>query len=253
MRIVDCFTLSRVVSLRVRKDRRRDMNRMLTRIGWPPRPGALEFFDAIRPDGPGLFETVGIYGAFLSHLTVLRDAARAGAERVLVMEDDLEIDPRLPEEEDRIARALLSRPWGMVYLGHFADHLPRSPDGLVLWDGATRGAHCYGVSQPTLGALVAYLELVITRPAGHPEGGAMHVDGAMHMFRQREGVPTLFASPNLGWQRRSRSDVSPGRWFNRWPVAQRATTLARRVVNWIEMSRRSRVSCRGTPGAVSRR
>jgi glycosyl transferase family 25 len=239
MRIVDCFSVAMIVSVPTRKDRRRDMRRMLAGIGWPLRPGRLEFFDGIRPDGPGPFESVGAHGAFLSHLTVLRGAHRAGAERVLVMEDDLELDPRLPEREDTIARSLLSRPWGMVYLGHFADHLPRSPDGLVPWDGATRGAHCYGVAQPALGPLVAYLEAVLTRPAGHPDGGAMHVDGAFHMFRQREGIHTLFASPNLGWQRRSRSDVAPRLWFDQWPIAQRAATMARRVLNWIELRRSS--------------
>src|SRR5690349_17990904 len=120
MRILDCFSMAMVVSLPTRKDRRRDMRRMLAGVGWPLQPGRLEFFDGIRPDGPGPFESRGAHGAFLSHLAVLRKAHRAGAERVLVMEDDLELDPRLPQKEEGIARALQSRPWGMVYLAHFA-------------------------------------------------------------------------------------------------------------------------------------
>ena len=34
------------------------------------------------------------------------------------------------------------------------------------------------INAPAIGPLIAYLERMVARPAGHPEGGPMHVDGA---------------------------------------------------------------------------
>ena len=77
--------------------------------------------------------------------------------------------------------------------------------------------------------LVDFLETVLRRPPGHPDGGPMHVDGAYCTFRnQNPEVITLVAHPNLGWQRRSRGDITP-RWFDRVPVLRTLIDLARAI------------------------
>jgi hypothetical protein len=73
------------------------------------------------------------------------------------------------------------------------------------------------------------------RPGGHPDGGPMHIDGAYSFFRERNpDVMTLIACPNLGWQRSSRSDVFPNKWFDRWPVFRQLTGMARGCRSWLK-------------------
>ena len=67
---------------------------------------------------------------------------------------------------------------------------------------------------------VLFMEELQQRPPGHPDGGPMHIDGAYSTFRvQNPDVVTLIASPNLGWQRSSRSDVTPNWWARTWVEA----------------------------------
>jgi hypothetical protein len=101
----------------------------------------------------------------------------------------------------------------------------------VSWNGVTSCTHFYGVNGPLVPRLIEYLEGVAARPEGHPEGGAMHYDGALSMFRERDQVETLFATPNLGWQRSSRSDIHPHRWFDRLRVTRLAADGLRKLRN----------------------
>lgn len=238
VRLLDYFSSSYVVNLPSRLDRREEMVKMLAHVGMVPQPGKLEFFPAIRPPSQGMFPSLGARGCFLSHLEILRAAHRQGAERVLIMEDDLEIGPRLPAVEGTLTKVLSSRPWGLVYFGHVAEgDVPPSPDGLVSWNGETSCTHFYGVNGPLVPRLIEYLEAVVDRPAGHPEGGAMHYDGALSMFRTRDQVETLFATPNLGWQRSSRSDIHANKWFDRLPVTRIAVSGLRKLRNVLRLRR----------------
>lgn len=232
MRLLDYFSSTYVVNLPTRIDRRDQMLKMLAKVGMVPEPGKLEFFPAIRPRDQGSFPSVGARGCFLSHLEILRAGRRDGAGRILIMEDDLEIAPILPAVEGTLTEVLSSRPWGLVYFGHVADEEPPpSADGLVSWDGVTSCAHFYGVNGPVVPRLIEYLEAVVERPRGHPDGGAMHYDGALSMFRGRAHTETLFATPNLGWQRSSRSDIHPNKWFDVLPGTRLAVRELRKVRN----------------------
>lgn len=232
MLILDYFSRAYVINLRARPDRRNEMLAMFRRIGVDALPARVEFFPAIRPDGPGEFPSVGAHGCFMSHLNLLRDAVARGAQSVLVMEDDLEISEDLVALEGRLVEVLRSSDWGLVYFGHSADGLPGPKDSvLVPWSGQTKCAHFYGVQQPALGALIAFLETILQRHAGDPLGGPMHYDGALTTFREQTGTKTLFSKTNLGWQRSSRSDIAAGRWFDRLPLSARTVARARKLKN----------------------
>jgi hypothetical protein len=85
-------------------------------------------------------------------------------------------------------------------------------------------AHFYAVNGRCLPKLVAFLETVIARPPGHPDGGPMHVDGAYGTFRkQNPGILTLVASPSLGSQR----DISPSK-LDQMPWVRTLIELLRR-------------------------
>ncbi len=58
----------------------------------------------------------------------------------------------------------------------------------------------------------------------------MYPDGAITWFRTHSpDVVTWVANPNLGWQRSSRSDIYPNRWFDRVPLVRELVAGARRV------------------------
>jgi hypothetical protein len=61
----------------------------------------------------------------------------------------------------------------------------------------------------------------------------MHVDGAYSMFRMRyPDRVTLMATPSLGSQRSSRSDIATNKWYDRTPVIREIASIARRGKNW---------------------
>ncbi len=57
----------------------------------------------------------------------------------------------------------------------------------------------------------------------------MTIDGAFHWFRQREDfIQTMIANPKLGWQRPSRSDLTPNI-IDVFPMLDPVTTLLRNL------------------------
>jgi hypothetical protein len=77
-----------------------------------------------------------------------------------------------------------------------------------------------------------HLEACLQRPTGHPLGSPMHVDGAYSLFRmQHPHVVTLRATPSLGGQRSSRSDIFPNKWYDRLPLTRQIAGLARGIKN----------------------
>jgi glycosyl transferase, family 25 len=227
MSLLDYFDRTYVINLPDRLDRRQGVERELASVGMPLRPGKVEIFPATRPDSPGPFQSVGIRGAFLSHLALLKRARQEQLANVLVMEDDVQLSPRLREAAPDIVAQLRAQPWDLVYLGHFEptqDHgkvlLQRRPEGL-------KGLHCVGVNGRIIPRLVDFLEGVLQRAPGSPEGGPMHVDGAFSFLREKNPeIIALISHPSLAGQRSSRSDVTP-KWFESVPGLRQAAALAR--------------------------
>jgi hypothetical protein len=229
--LTDYFDRSYVINLPSRRDRRLEMSEELGRLGAGFERGKVELFPGVRPSNRGEFPSIGARGCFMSHLRVLKNALAEGVSNVLIMEDDLAIDPRFPKVEGKIVDRLTSLPWGVVYVGHSASGLPESPDILVESAAPTLGAHFYGVSRAAMSDLVSLLDMIVLRPPGHPEGGPMHFDGAMWRFRVRHPGLTYFVTPSMGWQRSSRTDIGDNKWFDRMPGVRHAVAGFRRMQN----------------------
>jgi hypothetical protein len=163
---------------------------------------------------------------------VLREAKKRELSNVLILEDDVAFSPLLGKSVDELCRAL-EEPWDFAYLGHVEKLAAPSRLRLTRYAGPLVTAHCYAVNGSVLEELIGFLERVLTRPAGHPQGGPMHLDGALTMFRQANPEKvTLIAEPNLAWQRSSRSDLHSN-WFQQAPVFGEmydAARLVRRLV-----------------------
>ena len=235
MNLLDAFDGAYVLSLPERTDRRREMERELRRADVGLRTGQLaeklRFFPAIRPTEATPFPSIGIRGASLSHLAILRDAEARGLSRVLVLEDDAEFEPGFQARAAPLLAALARRAWGMVHLGHLGG--PATPPGAEAgwfeFEGAITGAHCYGVSWAALRPLIALFEEQHRGVPGDDRRGPMPADGTLNVFRWlNPDFPRLLAVPSLVGQRSSRSDITPSR-IDRVPALRPLVRIARAI------------------------
>jgi glycosyl transferase, family 25 len=216
-----------VVNLPARRDRRVEFGVQLESIGqsWD----AVRLFPAIRPTEAGPFASVGTRGCFLSQLEVLR---KVRDKPILILEDDLNFARDFAERAGRILQFLSENPWGVFYGGHDThgepvEHLQPFPadKGILL-------AHMVAFHKDIVPRVVDYLEAMLRRPAGDPEGGPMHVDGAYSWFRKANpDVITRLAVPQLGCQRHSRTDIHRLKWHDRTIGVAQATAALRRMRN----------------------
>ncbi len=203
------FEMMRVINLRSRPDRRAEMEAELRRIGLHEDP-RVRFIDAVAPDEQAPFRSRGEKGCFLSHLTILREAAECSAS-VLILEDDADFT-------EAARQAGPSEPFDIFYGGYIAFTPERLQESDIM------GTHCMGFSASAAAVLVPYLEGLLRLDDPPP------IDGAYIWFRRNHPqLVTLFADPVLALQRPSRSDIASLRFFDRLPGLRVAASLARRI------------------------
>jgi len=205
------FDRVRVISLASRADRRRQVTREFAGMGVALDGARVALHDAVRPDDAGGFETVGARGCFLSHLGVLREARAADVGSVLILEDDVTF-ARAGADLRRVADALGTAAWNVFYGGYdlteAAPERGASPLRIARADEGFRTTHCLAFDRAAITAAVPYLEAILARPAGSPEGGPMHVDGAYCWLRRAHpDLRTAVADPAVAHQRASRTDI----------------------------------------------
>lgn len=182
------------------------------------------------------FPSLGARGCFLSHLGVFKDAEARGAEKILVMEDDLVFRRDLFIYQNRLVEELKHKKWGVVYFGNPAPGNEEGSTGLEVLDvlpseTGLQQTHLYAVQGKVLSRLIVYLETMLTRQAGDLNGGPMHVDGALSWFRRQNlDVVTLVSRALLGVQGSSRSDITPSK-LDALPGAASVLELLRKIKN----------------------
>lgn len=217
-----------VINLPNRTDRRRETETELLKVGG----FGVVFFPAIRPPDAGKFRSVGEYGCFMSHLTLLKGCI--GRKSVLVMEDDVRFAADFTERSQMVDE--LPDDWDIFYAGHFqtrgSEHA-WSRRGLVEVDSTSEliATHCYAVNGPAIPKLIQGYEAILSREPGHPDGGPMPIDGAMNTIRRQLRLRAFAAVPPLADQRSSRTDIGEKSWFDHMPLLNGAVHMARRVKN----------------------
>lgn len=227
------FDKSYIINLPERVDRRTEMKRELQRLGISDSSDGVNFFPGIKPKDKGDFPSIGARGCFLSHLEILKEAKKSNLDNVLIMEDDLTFTKLLVEQQNSIVNELKNSDWNFAYLGH-GEKLNHSQERFFYQhDKPLMLAHFFCVNKEIIPQLVDFLEEILKRPAGHPEGGPMHVDGAYSTFRQKHTQAiTLIAHTSLGYQRYSPSNIAGYKWFDKLPIFSQLATAARRARNW---------------------
>lgn len=223
-----------VINLPERSDRRRGITAELAKVGLSLDHPSVTLFPAIRPDTAGEFPSIGAHGAYLSHLAVLRRMMDKGSKRMLVLEDDACFFPEFEDRMIALNETLADKAWDLLY-GHAGDGAMQArqsagPAGLVHIpaDLALIRLHFMGITRGTAARLIPYLSAILERPAGSPEGGPMHVDGALNWFRaDHPELTVLGTNPPISGQRPSSSDVTPRYWFDKVPMLRDAANAAR--------------------------
>jgi hypothetical protein len=130
---------------------------------------------------------------------------------LIVMEDDLAFVQNF-QPQWQAALSSLHDDWSIFYPAHRFDE-----SGLVSPDAHILCSHMVVFRASIIPLLVRELETIMSRPPGHPLGGPMHVDGAYNTIRaQNPNIKTYGPARPLGYQRSSRSDISPS-WLDTYP------------------------------------
>lgn len=230
-RLLEVFDRIYVINLPERQDRRKEVMAQFKRAGLELEPNKVEFFPAIRPSDAGKFPNIGAHGCFMSHLNVLRRAQQEDVNRLLILEDDLDFTKYFIDNEEEVLRSLLKMTWDIAYFGHWEDLVAKKDRHdwvAVPGDLNLIMSHFMGVNRNWIDQVIPFLETMLERPPGHPDGGPMHVDGAFSVFRkQNPDIATVLSNPICGLQRSSRSDIADNKWFDRTPVIRSAASTLR--------------------------
>jgi glycosyl transferase, family 25 len=236
MHALEYFNKIYVINLLHRRDRRREMLEQLSKIGLSFDCPVVQLFRAVRPESADGFPSIGARGCFLSHLEVLRDACKRGFERILILEDDLNFAPNFNVRMWDVRSALEQVDWSVFY-GGYVMKTPLQRDGnntIVLANPGDliQTTHFVGFRGQTICNAVGFLEAILKRPAGDPNGGPMHVDGAYNWLRDEYSSRiTVLAGSQLGYQRSSRTDIHPLCWYDRIPGVRQAVGSLRMLGN----------------------
>lgn len=230
--LLGAFDRVRIINLRNRADRRAEVARQFTRLGLEIDGDRIAFHDACRPADPGKFPSIGARGCFTSHLDILKESQKSDWRNVLIIEDDLDFaasaETRLPSTLARLD----TEPWSIFYGGYELEEELASTSPLSIGDPqlAIRTTHFVAFSRAAIHAAAPYLTRMEQRERGDPEGGPMHVDGAYNWLRRAHPeLKTLLATPMLGHQRPSRTDIHALGLLDRAPGLRDLVTMARRV------------------------
>lgn len=233
--MLDQFDRVYVINLNRRPDRLREMRTQLRSIGQ-------DFGDRIRrisastPRAQGGFRSIGAHGCFLSHLRCISKAAADGARNLLILEDDVDFEPRFEELQAPLRGVIARGDWDLLYGGFRLDD-GALESGTTMYAPGLREvspetpictAHFFAVNGPRIAELRDYMQAMLLRPYGDVEGGPMDVDGAYSWYRRKHDVRTLIADPQLGHQRATSSDITP-RWFDRYATLALVANLVRRT------------------------
>lgn len=211
--IFDSFDMIRIINLPERTDRRRRMEKELHSVGIADNP-RVAFFPAIRPTEALTHSSIGMRGVFLSHHTILKEAAAKNAS-VLILEDDCDFAPHIGDYRAPGA-------WDIFYGGYYANEPERLQESDII------GAHMMGFSANAAKQVADYLSGL------NPDGQFPPIDGAYVWFRRAHPeVRTVFAEPAIGNQRASRTDIGTLAIYDRLPIIRDVVELARQIRNRI--------------------
>lgn len=229
MTLYDYFNRIGIIHLPNRLDRFQSVSLELRNIGIDIRQPKVHIPYAPVPSDWDGWPSRGVYGNFLSHLGILKQALSDSLATIWVLEDDAIFSRRMCREQTMLAKTLSERDWDLCFFGHSLTHeLIAQPNGFIRSNSEFIWAHCYAVHARILPRLVGYLERATVLPAHHPEGSRLYIDAAFTLFRRlNPDVVTLVHNPALSIQKGCASSLNDPKWYDTVAVTRPLVSLAR--------------------------
>jgi hypothetical protein len=191
----------------------------LSSLGLDRASAGIRVFAAAQFAEPAGFPSIGVRGCYMSHLTLIEHCAQSG-KSAMIFEDDVHFNLDGLERSPSLAEQVANQHWDIIYFGNVLTLVPGSV-ALELFTGELPCLHWYGISPSFAARLAPYLRDSLKRETGHPEGGRIHVDGAINDFRRKNpDVVALRCNPSLAGQFASRTDLGMEKWFDNVPVVR---------------------------------
>lgn len=227
--VIEYFEKTNIVNLIFRNDRRAETRDEFARFNLPIDNEKIFFIEASCPDDAKGFPTIGTRGCFLSHLGILKNAQKEGLGNILILEDDINFSRDILKISETAISGLETLEWDIIYFSHAFDETEQPLE----WRRLNKDmpcSHFYAVNGQCLNDLIDFLEKILTRPPGHPDGGPMHYDGALNVFRHQNPDKNIFYfSKNLGFQRPSKTDIHETGFFDRTPIIKQIVPVLRKL------------------------
>ena len=190
-----------------RTDRRARCEELFAELGWNvQRQPAVDAQTLTSPRG---FDSAGRYAHSVSTRLILRRAALAGAEAVLILEDDVVFHPALAE---RLAEMELPADWGIFYLGCQQCERPEVIAPGLVRVRAPLDTHAWLVRREY------FLEVRRAMRGNYwPANGGTIPNADILLAELTRRVPAYAAFPNLAWQEEDESDLAGGAYANYEP------------------------------------
>lgn len=222
-KFLDYFEKIYIINLESRPDRKKEIEAQLKKVNLSINDNKITVFNAVKPTDAGEFPSTGAKGCFLSHLGVLKDIQKFHYKKVLIFEDDLNLINDFIQKSDLVLSELVNTNWDIFYGDYNIDNFDSSQASYtqkIDFDECLTNADFIGFNGEVVDALITYLEAMAMRKDGDPLGGPMHVDGAYNWFRKDQpNFSTIVATPPLGYQRSSASDIADYGWADKVPFA----------------------------------
>ncbi len=235
--LAEFFEKIYIINLANRQDRRDEMQVQLKKIGLSLTHPNVKLFNAVRPEEKGEWPNIGARGCFMSHFQVLQDAKSNGYENILILEDDIDFVKDFNLKFKKVCYVLSTLNWNIFYGGYEVPNKENYLNGqnpLISIDSKVSvvTAHFIAFNKFSIAKMCEYLDKMMRRQGGDPQGGPMHVDGAYSWFRNEyPEIITILATPELGYQRSSRTDIHDLGWKDTTPVIRNIVMMLRKIKN----------------------
>ncbi len=153
------------------------------------------------------YESAGRYALALTQRLAIRKAMLAGAESVLILEDDVVFHPEILE---RIAELELPDDWGIFYLGCAHHKRPWPAAAGIVRTPYALDTHAFAVRAPYYRRVISALDA--SKPQNRLKTHARASD--WYLADLHGEIPTYACYPNLAWQAVVTSDLTGGTYSN---------------------------------------
>jgi hypothetical protein len=231
MTLYEYFDRIAIIHLPERRDRFESLAAELHDIEIDIRQAKIQIPPAPVPNEWDGWPSRGVYGNFLSHLGILKNALKDGLQTIWILEDDAIFSRRMRRDQGMLTTELNSREWDLCFIGHsLGAELDGQAEGLVASNSGFIWAHCYAVHARILPRLVTYLEQAVSLPPHHPQGSRLYIDAAFTLFRRSNpDVVTLVCNPALSIQKGCYSSLNARKWYDSVAATRPLVSLARRA------------------------